>query len=86
MYNVVGVKEYLNNMKNIKERVQLKVFEVEEKERDLLGEAMTEHFKKPCYWVWKKFGRARVERIFDMMQKRDDHEFDHLMQEIHHGQ
>jgi hypothetical protein len=69
-------------MKNIE---FTKEYVVENKKRDLFGEALEKWFDtKAVYGVYKKFGRARSERIFNEMQKVDDHDWTHFMRGLHH--
>ena len=62
-----------------------KQYTVEKKNRDLFGEALEDWFKtKAVYGIYKKFGRARSERVFNEMQKIDDHTWKHFMQRLHY--
>lgn len=55
------------------------------REKDPLGEALTSFFGKNCYWIHRKYNRARVERAFDIAQKTDDHTFENFMNNVLHG-
>lgn len=59
-------------------------FTVENKNRDLFGEALSEYFGKPMYSIYRKFGRARSERLFNEMKKKGDRNFTHFMQLLNH--
>ena len=69
-----------------KEEGQLDIFgNVKGKERDYFGEALEEWFNnKRIYGLYKKFGRARAERVFNEMKKYNDHELKHFTQRLHH--
>lgn len=54
------------------------------RKQDEFGDALKDWFGKPLYWVPKKFGRARTERIFDIMVKAGDNNFVHFMNKLHH--
>jgi hypothetical protein len=56
-----------------------------QKRADPFGDALTEWYGKPLYWLYRKYNRARVERAFDLAQKENDHTFINLMQRIHHS-
>ena len=61
------------------------------KNKNHLGEALSEWYGKPIsgkgslHWMTYKYGRARLERAFDLAQKENDHTFINLMQRIHHS-
>jgi hypothetical protein len=59
-------------------------FQIAGKKSDLLGEAMTLWFGRNCFWVWRKHGKGRTDRVFTEMQKIDDHDFTNLMQRVYH--
>lgn len=68
-----------------KEEGQLDIFgNVKGKERDYFGEELSDWFGKPMFSIYKKFGRNRSERIFNEMQKINDHNITHLMQRLNH--
>lgn len=67
-----------------------RTYTVDEKPRDLFGEQLTAHFKKPMYGIYKRalnegISRAHLERCFDIVKKKGDTDITHFMQLVWHG-